>query len=537
MRLLSGTLLLLFPLFAQTPPAAPPAAGTVRTDQQPADIKAYSEAASLKDPPQKAAALKKFLNDYPNSRAAQSAQRQLISALIATRPEDAVAQVKAFEKSMPAPDAAALYRQLGADLKAANKLPNEAEKAVRRALKLYAYAPYAAQAKAEATKETRPAPSEAVLKSRYQAQRASYVEAVADMLSAKGNSSKAQKLYREALQANPALNSSAQALADAAAKAGRKDEALGYYAQSMLARTNPESRKKFYDAWIAAKGSLSGAEEYLDQRHKQLFPLPIAVTPYQKQALRTNRVVLAEVYTGSGCPPCAGADVAFDAVLERYSRSDVAVVMYHEHIPRPDPMANTDTISRWKWQQGRGVPTYAVDGAVSNRGGGARSDAPEIESLVRASIENDLLKPAGAQLSLKAAQSGGSVQATAVVSEIAKPNANLVLQLVLVEKEIRYSGENSIRFHPMVARAIHTVELKNVTSLSAAHAFSIDAVTAALKKHLDDFEKHDDRHNKDGKFRFMERKDTIDPAHLAVIAFIQDSKTREVLQAAYAETR
>ncbi len=536
MRLALGALLLFFPLLAQTPPAARPGAGTVRTDQQPADMKAYSEAATQKDPAQKAAALKKFLSDYPKSRAVPSAQRQLIAALVAVKPEDAVTQVKTFEKALPAPDAAALYRQLGADLKAANKLPKEGEKAARRALKLYEYAPYAAQAKAEAEKDKRPVPAEAALRARFQVQRASYVEALAEALNAKGDAAKAQKLYKEALQANPALNNSALALADAAAKAGRQEEALGYAAQAMLARTNPESRKRFYDAWTAAKGSPKGAEEYLDQRHKQVFPLPIEVTPYQKPALRSNRVVLAEVYTGSGCPPCAGADVAFDAVLERYSRSDVAVVMYHQHIPRPDPMTNPDTLARWKWQQGRGVPTYAVDGEVSNRGGGARGDAPEIESLLRASIENDLLKPAGAQLSLKAAQNNGAVQVTAAVSGIEKPSENLVLQFVLVEKEVRYSGENSVRFHPMVARAIHTVELNKTTSLSAAHAFSLDAVSAALKQHLDEFEKHDERHNKDGKFRFMERKDQIDAAHLAVIAYIQDTKTHEVLQAAYAET-
>ena len=68
------------------------------------------------------------------------------------------------------------------------------------------------------------------------------------------------------------------------------------------------------------------------------------VEEYHPTEKRSDRLVLAEVFTGAGCPPCVGADLAFDAAMERYSPKDVAVVMYHEHVPRPDPMTNPDTI-------------------------------------------------------------------------------------------------------------------------------------------------------------------------------------------------
>ncbi|HPT28261.1 MAG TPA: hypothetical protein PLZ95_17720, partial [Bryobacteraceae bacterium] len=112
---------------------------------------------------------------------------------------------------------------------------------------------------------------------------------------------------------------------------------------------------------------------------------------------------------------------------------------------------------------------------------------------------------------------------------------DLVLTLVLLEKELTYSGENSYRFHPMVARSIASFPLEGARSKSATHRFDVAAVQAKLVKHIDEFEKFDERHNKEGNFRFAERKTAVDANHLAVAAFVQDAKSRKVLQAAYGE--
>ncbi|MDP3526975.1 MAG: molybdopterin dinucleotide binding domain-containing protein, partial [Hoeflea sp.] len=62
--------------------------------------------------------------------------------------------------------------------------------------------------------------------------------------------------------------------------------------------------------------------------------------------------------------------------------------------------------------------------------------------------------------------------------------------------------ENGIRFHPMVVRSIASYPLKGEKAKSETHTFDLAAVASGLEKHLADFEKHDERHNKDGKFRF-----------------------------------
>jgi hypothetical protein len=245
-------------------------------------------------------------------------------------------------------------------------------------------------------------------------------------------------------------------------------------------------------------------------------------------------VVLAEVYTGAGCSPCLAVDLAFDVELERYSREDLAVVMYHQHIPRPDPLSNNYSVDRWKFQKGRGVPTYVIDGAMTT-GGGSRDSVPESESKLRTAIEKRLIVPASAKLTVDASLNTGSVHVKTEVDGIQNGSADLKLQVLLVEKVIRYSGENGIRFHPMVVRSMASFPLDG--SKKFEHSFDLAKVAAELKAHIDAFEVKDARHNTDGKFRFAEKRLDVDAAQLAVVVFVQDQKSKEILQSIYRDVR
>ena len=136
-------------------------------------------------------------------------------------------------------------------------------------------------------------------------------------------------------------------------------------------------------------GSLDGLEAMLDTEYRKRFPNPVHVEAYKPGEKRSDRMVLAEVFTGSGCPPCAGADVAFDAAMERYARKDLAVVMYHVHVPRPDPMTTLETTARSKNYGVTGVPTFAIDGKKT-MGGGPREYAPEVFERFQKDLEKDL---------------------------------------------------------------------------------------------------------------------------------------------------
>jgi thiol-disulfide isomerase/thioredoxin len=260
------------------------------------------------------------------------------------------------------------------------------------------------------------------------------------------------------------------------------------------------------------------------------------VEAYKPTEKRSGRVVLAEVFTGSGCPPCAGADVAFDAAMERYSRKDLAVVMYHVHVPRPDPMTTAETTARSKNYGVNGVPTFAIDGKKT-MGGGPRTSAPDIFEGFQKDLEADLETAAEAQVKIDAGIQGGTVKVSAAVDGVKSESKDLKVQILLVEKEIRHLGENGIRFHPMVVRAFggekgegYAIEANGKGSFDAS--FELEAISKEIKTELDDYEIKGHRGE---PFQFSAKKSQINRADLAVVVFVQDDKTKHVLQAGYVD--
>lgn len=458
--------------------------------------KRLSAANSEKDPAARAAALEQLLKlpKLPGS-VASAARRQLVVALVKQDPVSAPKRAEKLAKKTSGDEKARIWQTLSSELLAA-KQPGPALDAARRAVDVRGVRqPHLAQ------------------------------EALGQALQANGRAAEARKAFEAALHANPSSAVSAGALAEMAEAEGRSSDVLTLRAHAFLARPGKES----WDRLAAAYGDRPGLEEYLDERYHAIFPPSIHPEPFKGEGRRT---VLAELYTGAGCAPCAAADVAFDAAMERYSRRDVAVVMYHVHIPRPDPMTNRDTKGRWDWQQGRGVPTYAIDG-VPAVGGGSRANAPEVFKALQERVEESLKKAAGARLELSARQQGAAVSVRAHVDGLPAGRDPLKLHIVLVEKQLRYSGENSIRFHPMVARRIVSLELNGEPALE--HRFDLNEVDDALRTHLEEFEKFDERHNKSGDFRFRVRMDRLNRDNLAVVGYIQNTETREVLQSAFVE--
>ena len=132
---------------------------------------------------------------------------------------------------------------------------------------------------------------------------------------------------------------------------------------------------------------------------------------------------------------------------------------------------------------------------------------------------------------------GKTVKVAANVAGVKSDSKDLKVQILLVEKELRYSGENGVRFHPMVVRAMggekaegYAIAANGSGTFDAS--FDLDKVSNALKAHLDDYEAKGHRGE---TFKFSEKKYQIDPHHLAVVVFVQDDKTKHVLQAAYVD--
>jgi thiol-disulfide isomerase/thioredoxin len=194
----------------------------------------------------------------------------------------------------------------------------------------------------------------------------------------------------------------------------------------------------------------------MDKIYREKFPNPVKPQPYQPAASSkgSSRVVLLEMFTGSGCGPCVSADLAMDAVMERYPSDAIVPVAYHANIPLPDPMVVPGGDGRREYYKVRGVPTFNIDGALGQLGGGARANTPGTYGNYISKIDKELAVPPAAAISLSAIGEGELVSVTANVSKLASKSKDLRLHLLLVERELHYMVENGVRFHPMVVRAM-----------------------------------------------------------------------------------
>jgi hypothetical protein len=522
----------------------------------PPEYKLYTDAMKITDPAKKLEALQKILKDYPKSSGASMINTEIFSVLIADAKKRVLDQANVLIESVPesTPGAgtmsrASIYNTVADRLMAGELLLDEAEGFAKKSIGLFDEQKYidntkktyatmiASMTKANPAAKPPAMPTDKELVDQFRDQKSYSETTLAEIYMKKGRDAEAETILKAVHAVLPNKALATGYLATLAKKAGRQKE-MGDYLMDLAASgpVNAAQRKDLEASWRAAhNGSLDGLESTLDGRYEKANPNPVKATPYERAKDRSDRVVLAEIFTGAGCPPCVGADLAFEGALGRYSGQELAVLMYHLHIPRPDPMTNPSTIARSNFYKINGVPAFYVDGETDGKGGGAAANAPTIyRDRVEPVIEKRLASKADAKVTLQAAMSGSVVKVNVAVGPVKSQSKKLRLQLALVEERIRYAGENGVRFHPMVVRSLAGKDalgfaLQPGKPLNQAWAFDVDAIVADAKKHLDDFEVNNERF---GKFEFSEKKHAIDLTKLSVVAFVQDEDTKKILQAA-----
>ena len=336
--------------------------------ETPPDQKAYNAAVAKKDPVERIAALEKFTADFPHYYAIYS-RILILATMVKEWPGDQSriqAQIGKILHVAKKDQRSSTEEQIASTLLDENAMLAEAERHAAISIKSFKQASFVQEQKANAIKRKRPVPSDEELASRYRTQLAPRQETLGLILYKEGRQEQAEKLLKTALAANPTLWSSASRLASIAQRRNDDTAALDYMVTVRLfGHADAAGLKRMEELYSKLHGSSISMDEYLDNAYRQRFPNPLKVEPYQKTTARSDRAVLAEVFTGAGCPPCVAADLAMDAALERYARKDVVVLMYHQHIPKPDPMANPSTLARAKFYGLRAVPSYSIDGKLA----------------------------------------------------------------------------------------------------------------------------------------------------------------------------
>ena len=514
------------PAAAQAPAAAPVAP----------DLKAYRDAIAVKDPTAKLAALRKYQADFPLSGNVEAADTQILDVLLANWPDRLKEITTAFDTVIGNTPVSSPESRIAAATKVIEKglLLDKAEAIVAASLK-------------EADRN-------------YQLARARTIETQGLIALGKGDATGAEKAFKDALAVNVTLTRSMIELAKIEAKRGNDKVAIDYYMNAAviggkLKIADDDALRALYKK---AHGSDAGLDAAIDKVYAEKLPNPAKPTPYKPTAARSDRLVLAEMFTGAGCPPCVSADLALDAMLERYPADAIVAIAYHANIPQPDPMVVSGGEVRRKFYGVNGVPTIEIDG-MAKVGGGGREDAPHTYAGPGyvPTIDRELEVPAKAAVTVHASSDGAKIKVTATASKV-DPVAMVIppppgggagtatagprLQIVLAERELRFTGENNVRFHTMVVRGVAGENgggfaLNATGETTAEYTFDLAAIKADLVKTLaDEMVKRRKTEETAGRAPGDYRAENhamvdIDPTQLVVVAFVQDAN-KNILQAA-----
>ena len=327
---------------------------------------------------------------------------------------------------------------------------------------------------------------------------------------------------------------------------GDLQTALESYAQGLMAYDNPKI-KSAADSLIG-RNKIDPAiltEKIESERTKAKNFDPGKRT--EKNS--TGRIVLAELFTGAECGPCVAADHAFDNLAEYYPRNDLAILEYHVHIPGPDPLTNPDSYRRYSYYGGDfGTPTVFIDGKEKLTGGGN-----DVVAANRFRVYNYLVgkhgkkKPTASISGTAVRSSKDIIKVTldfqpATVFDVSSKGVDTEpysVMIALVEKSVNYTGANGVSRHlfvvrDMVDRIGGKIIKRNKKSVSYAVSVDLNEVRKGISNYLDDPTK--DESWRGGSFGgWRERTDKIDPSNLAIVAWVQNTITNEVLQSFYVD--
>lgn len=320
-------------------------------------------------------------------------------------------------------------------------------------------------------------------------------------------------------------------LGDVKEKLGKKKEAFEVYI-SGIGSSRPTSS---YDRLLELKNELYPTltlDSLIIARQAaalQYSPEEFRREPMKLQPNEYPKIVMAELFTGSECRPCQAADIAFDYLIERFKTSSLAILEYHLHIPQPDPLSNLDAEKRGEYYGVNSTPTAIFGGNTVITSGGGKLAAKSKFFLYSDIIEQQIKTSSSVAISLSTSLKKNILTIKADVLS-ASVNKNLKFRIAVVEDEVFYKGANGIERHKFVVRKMvksaDGFSFPQNGKLRVKELVNIKTLIAELGKYYEFTNK-----------RFAElgsglktKKDQIDLKRLAVVAFVQDDVTREILQ-------
>lgn len=304
---------------------------------------------------------------------------------------------------------------------------------------------------------------------------------------------------------------------------GKLPEAADAYLAAAVEKYG-DAAAKARALYTRVHGSADGFEAAFEAKLKAL---PFRPQPFQAPSGWKGKAVLAELFTGSECPPCVGADLAFDALIETIPSKYLAVLVYHLPIPGPDPMMTPAGALRAGAYGIGSTPTVIIDGTDKSVGGGGRGAAEAKFAQYRGAIEPLLAAAPAISLKARAALDGDSVK---VAYDFSATIAGAEYILVLVQGEQEHRGGNGVEFHKMVVRDLLVLD----PAAPRSAAFDLPASEKKTDAYLSEFERTNTR---TPGFKWAVRRNLIPRQGLRVVFFVQDKASGRVLNAVGIEVK
>jgi len=226
----------------------------------------------------------------------------------------------------------------------------------------------------------------------------------------------------------------------------------------------------------------------------------------------TDRVVLAEEFTSSTCPPCASFNPGYKQLLDDNNANTAAgrvtSIKYQMNWPSPgtDPAYNSEAAARRTFWGITGVPDVVYSGY----------------NVATSQANIDLVKdiPALATLSAEWSATGGYIQCDVTAEALGDLGSNVKLHMAMIEKEISHNVQTNgeTTFYHVFRKYMDGASghsMGNMTAGNYSHyANSTITVSAAPAQNSFDF--------------------WVGTSNMDIVVFLQDEISGEVLQSALA---
>ncbi|MEZ6195389.1 MAG: hypothetical protein R3F20_06650 [Planctomycetota bacterium] len=323
-------------------------------------------------------------------------------------------------------------------------------------------------------------------------------------------------------------------------KQGRMQRAMSRYVQAVI---QPESGQEAVAGLERVQRALGAEALSVDLVDRLISGKVYGFTSATKfeptEETNTNRVVLAEHFTnphfGRELPEgwdsfAVGGTMAVEGLLSHYPRDRVVVITHH--IPVPEPCATINAVST------RHAESYRIDKpqvivSDGRRGGPGAERARNAEKVFEANrdiIQGELARKSAYTITLEGKVAEGVVSGRITVE--GPENDDAVVQVLLVERGVLYPGKAQVVVHRNLVRGSLTGDVEGEFwepedgEMSFEFSRALADVTAENRRFLEAREAA-------GNPSATRLSLDIDPRQAAIVAFVRDTATNEILQAAW----